>query len=452
LKIAIKSPSTEACEAIRQLLSPWKVTFTNLDEAEIAVTYQENPPENIESIIIPSDSPSFKRWLKDRGLKITTEQGSKTTITATPKTNLTITPKKQYCYKRSTRTVSTLNPSPYVKLSDGVLLMTLDVIEEHARIIDKVLNPKLSTFYRLLTGLPVPYTLAPERLRNVVMGKKKREVNFSFNDKLPLDALRYLIVKSLERITHETPERKSWEGKRYVCLMTHDVDSREGLRRARRIVKLEEKYDVPSAWYIPSKRYKLDRAVLENLANHGEIGAHDTKHDGKLGQISENKLVRRLHDVKKTLEKIIGQPVKGFRAPLLQHNANILEALERVGYAYDSSVPTWEPNHPSSMGPCGVGTVYPLHTDGIVEIPVTLPQDHQMNQVLGLSAKQTVKKWLEMVYLIKKLEGVGTILVHPNHKIGHSRKSDIYEELLNSLISDNDILLTTPIWMVEQCC
>jgi peptidoglycan/xylan/chitin deacetylase (PgdA/CDA1 family) len=328
----------------------------------------------------------------------------------------------------------------------------VDIVKEYDKILDETLNAKPSTLYRLLTGLPVPYTLAPERLRDFLMRKRGGKGNLTFCDKLPLDALRFILVRAIEEILGEKLERKKWNGKKYVCIITHDIDTRRGLRRARVIKKLEEKYDVPSAWYIPTKYYKLDFEIVRELANHGEIGSHGTRHDGKLVQLSNQKLVKRLVESKKTLEEITSSPVKGFRAPLLNLNVKMIEALQKACYTYDASVPTWEPKHPYTMKPYGIGTMNLVKIDRIFEIPVSFPQDHQMIHVLGLSARQTVEKWLEMRDVTREIGGVCTILVHPDYELGRSENSGIYEELLSAFSADDHTWITTPLEVVEQRC
>jgi len=134
----------------------------------------------------------------------------------------------------------------------------------------------------------------------------------------------------------------------------------------------------------------------------------------------------------------------GFRAPLLQHSRMVFEGLFEAGYVYDSSVPSWEPRHPSRMKSYGIGTVYPFNVGKIVEIPVSVPQDHQMIQVLNLSVKQTVEKWLEMKEAIKKLGGVCTFLVHPDYELASPEGLGVYEELLNEISVDDQALIATP--------
>ena len=207
--------------------------------------------------------------------------------------------------------------------------------------------------------------------------------------------------------------------------------------------KAEEKYSLSSAWYIPSSRYKLKNDIIRELSNNGEVGAHDTKHDGKLAHLSKEKLIERFSDAKRTLEAIVERSVDGFRAPVLQHNRLILQTLSEVGFIYDTSIPTWEPKHPLTMKPHGIGTVYPLTINGLTEIPLTLPQDHQLLEVVGLKPEEVLKTWATSVSLIRDLGGICMFLVHPDYAFGCEHAS-LYEELVKVIASDDEVAVALP--------
>jgi peptidoglycan/xylan/chitin deacetylase (PgdA/CDA1 family) len=443
LKVAVVSREQEVHQIIRQLLSPWHLEFTQVDTADISIVLGETPPENLKSVIIPSDSQYFSNWLKGAALKFERTIGTDISVAATNQTILRTTPKTNYSYYASSNSVSSVDQSLFIKLNDN-LLLRINIIEEYKFILNEVLNPKVSTLYRLLTGLPIPYTIAPRQVRDLLMKRNLKEPISNLNDKLPLDALRFILAKSIEELTHERLATKMWNGNSYACALTHDVDTRQGLANARLLKKLELKYDVPSAWYIPTKHYELHPQIIRELGNHGEVGTHDTKHDGKLNQLSKDELLHRLLDSRQTLEKIIEKPVIGFRSPLLQYSHHILGALKNACYAYDTSIPTWEARNPETMKSHGIGTIYPLILEGFPELPVTMPQDHQLLHVLGLSPRETIDVWLQMIKATKELGGLCMILVHPDYDLAFLENLPLYEDLLNFLISDNQLLTSLP--------
>jgi len=442
---------SDTLPVIRNLLSPWEVTFAGVDKADILIVHGKAPPENMKTVIIPSDSADFVRWLKDEGLRVAIRPGKETFVNATPQTVLSIVPRIQYYYEGSVESVLSLSQPLSFTLNDDTFLLTVDIVEEYARIMSQMLNPRVSTLYRILTSFPVPYTAAPKLLRNGLMGWNSQQASLDLSDKLPLDALRFLLARTIEEAADVGLERKIWNEKRYACVVTHDVDTRAGLKRASVVKRLEEKYDLPSAWYVPTKHYKLNTEAVRQLANYGEIGAHDTMHDGKLARLPRQKLVERLHEAKRTLERVVDCPVRGFRAPLLQHNGEIVWALGEAGYTYDTSVPSWEPKHPSFMKPYGIGTANPIRVDSIIEIPVTLPQDHQMLQVLGMTPKQTVEAWIELKGVVRNIRGICTILMHPSYEMAHPKNLSTYEDLINNLTMDNEAWLTIPTEIANRC-
>ena len=444
LKIAVISPNDTAEGVVRQLLSPWLVTFSKPDIADVIVTYETLKESGKPTVMIPSETIEFHRWFKENKLQVIEAWGKKIKVPATETIKLSLTPQTKHFYCKFDNSRIADNESLEMQVDDTTFLLPLDIIEEYDLKLSQTLDPHVSLTYRFLTGLPIPYTLAPSKLRSFLFSAGKVKHVDSYIDCLDLDALRYLLVLGIEKAVGEHLQRKTWKGRKYACLITHDVDSQEGLSRALVLKRIEERYDIQSIWFIPTEQYKLDSGVLSKLANHGEIGAHGTRHDGKLIRLSRNSINKQLSKAKYVLEDILGLNVVGFRAPLLQHSRMVFEGLFEAGYVYDSSVPSWEPRHPSRMKSYGIGTVYPFNVGKIVEIPVSVPQDHQMIQVLNLSVKQTVEKWLEMKEAIKKLGGVCTFLVHPDYELASPEGLGVYEELLNEISVDDQALIATP--------
>jgi peptidoglycan/xylan/chitin deacetylase (PgdA/CDA1 family) len=442
LNLSIEAPPADV-EVILELLSPWDISFSELDEADFTIVYKQKPSTTKASVIIPSDSASFEAWVKETGLDIARKTGYLTPVTATLQTTLMITPKTQYCFGKFAKVDFEDETPTSIQTKDDRLILKLDLVQEYRGIIDGILHPEQSTLHRVVTGLPIPYGLAPKRLRDYLMKADKGQNSLNLCDKLPLDALRFILVNAIEKTSGEKIKLKSLFANSSVCILTHDVETAHGLQRARILKKTEEKYDVSSAWYVPSNRYKLNCETIRELANRGEVGSHDTKHNGKLVHLKKQELVTRFTDARQTLERISERPVAGFRAPILQHNQTILQALNEAGYLYDTSVPTWEPKHPYTMKPHGIGTVYPLTLNGIIEIPLTLPQDHQLLYVLGLAPEEVLKTWDTMASVIRDLGGICMFLVHPDYELANGN-ADLYEELVSALTSDSQTALTIP--------
>jgi peptidoglycan/xylan/chitin deacetylase (PgdA/CDA1 family) len=446
LKIAIQAERGEA-ELISSLLYPWSVSLDNPDKAEVTITYKKELPETKKTVVIPSDSSEFRDCAKKAKCSVTTRPGARIQTSRAASATLTMTPSVIYQYEQQAKPDSSNVLVTIPKESTAFL--AVDVVHEYELILKRILNVRPSTTYRLLTSSPIPYTLAPTKLRNALTrDRQKAPQNLGCRDMLPLDAARLILAEALEAVSGKRLLQRTWNQKKYACILTHDVETQNGLQRTKQLKKLEERYDFPSAWYIPSEHYKLDPEMIKQLVSHGEIGAHDTKHDGKLVYLPKKKLVKRLIDARKTLSRLAGHPISGFRAPLLQHNATILRAVQDSGYEYDTSIPTWEPRHPCTMKPHGIGTSFPLVFDELTELPVTLPQDHQLISVLGLTPRQATAKWAEMRHLISGLGGLCTFLVHPDYQLAN-QESVVYEEVLSSLASDNEVWVTLPTEVVQ---
>jgi peptidoglycan/xylan/chitin deacetylase (PgdA/CDA1 family) len=440
--MAIQGRASDS-EVIKELLSPWNILFTDFDEADIVVVYRKKPLETRKTLVIPSEYDAFAKPAEGVYSQFVRKSRTPISISAGPATFLTINP--QTYFSNSPIELEKQNSAPTIVDDQGdFAFLTVDVVSEYHKILEEALGAKQSPVYRLLTGLPIPYTKAPKQLKTLIMRGKKNPGSLSFYDKLPLDALRFILVSAIKKLLNRSPLRKMWNEKKTAVVLTHDVETQDGLQISRKLQSIEHKYDVPSAWFVPSKRYKLDTEAVKALTNYGEVGAHDTKHDGKLAQITGNKLVERLREAKQTLEKLTEEQVIGFRSPLLQHNFRILDALRKARYAYDTSIPTWEPRHPNTMKPHGIATAFPLTLEGIIEIPVTLPQDHQLLHVLGLSPKEISREWMNMIDTIKGMGGLCTILMHPDYELAYPENLGAYEELLNKITSDSETLVALP--------
>jgi hypothetical protein len=402
MRVAIDGNSSDI-EAISELLSPWNVRFTSPTDAELVIVARaRNMPKTLEIL------------------------GAKNTI---------VIP-------------SAFEHGARLEFSKNMAWLSQDIVRDYCGILNETLSVRSSVFYRILTGLPISYEKAPRQIRNLFMssaatkgGNEKRPL---FNYTLRLDCLRSILVCAIEKLSKKILQKKTWNGRKYACLLTHDIDSQEGLRQARVLKRMEERYDLPSAWYVPSAHFRLDSLAIRELANNGEIGSHDTRHDGRLARLSKEKMMERLSSSRRVLSKCARCAVEGFRAPLLQHNLGIMDALRSVGYIYDTSIPTWEPKHPSTMKPQGIGTVFPMIINGVVEVPVTLPQDHQMMHVLNYGPKETIEIWKHSMNTIKEMSGLCVFLVHPDYELAQSKNIGVYEDLLSTIKTDHDSWTTLP--------
>jgi peptidoglycan/xylan/chitin deacetylase (PgdA/CDA1 family) len=444
LRIGIQAKASDA-RIIKELLSPWDLSFTSPDQAEIVIACDraEAPVAN-KAIIVPHYGAGFLDLLRKHKLKLGPSFNEPIHVVISQRTGLTVSPERVYNYAKNAVLIGEENSSAHFVLNDELLLLKVDVVKEYKRIVNPVFDGKPSALYRFLTTLPIRYDVAPKKIRDFVMKGKRDEKPFNYSDKLPLDALRFIVAKAVERLSGMRLPRKTWKGKKSCCIVTHDVDTKQGLARARPIKKLEEKYNIESTWYVPTKHYSLDSGTIKDLANHGEVGVHGAQHSGNLVSLPSKKLFQLLYEAKQLLEKVSGSSVEGFRSPLLQHNSTILEQLKKADYSYDTSIPTWEPKHPQTMSPFGIGTVFPLSIYGLIEIPVSIVQDHQLLYVSGLTARETLVQWFSFMSVVKEVGGCNVLLSHPEYKLFDAENLFLFEDFLNALTADKESWITTP--------
>ena len=443
MNISVLAPNKEVETIIRQLLLPWHVHFSIPEKAELIITYQSLDITGKPTIIIPSETYEFRLFTKKNKIRTLSIQHNKLIVSISENFNLCLTPLTQNIYDIS-RNYDYNKELITFQLDNLTYLLPIDIIKEYCLKMEQVLHMKISEIYQLIINFPIQYTRIPQAVRNFLFTRNSLNFDFSYTNFLDFDAIRYLLLSAIKVAIGRYPYKKMWNGFKFVSFITHDIDTRAGLQKSSILKKIEEKYDIPSTWYIPIKRYKLHNDTILNLANFGEIGVHGTKHDGKLIQLSETEAIKRLKEGKLFLEKIIQKDIIGFRAPLLQHNENILVATKKSGYRYDSSIPTWEPKHPATMGPHGIGTVYPLNLNGLIEIPVSIPQDYQMLYVMGKNVEDTIKIWISYKKIIEEIGGLYTVLIHPEYDLTNHDNIYLYEEFLNVLASDDNLFKTHP--------
>ena len=71
-------------------------------------------------------------------------------------------------------------------------------------------------------------------------------------------------------------------GHAWALVLTHDVETVEGLRQMPVLAEVEERRGYVSSWNFVPKRYEVPESVLTDLASRGcEVGIHGLYHDGR---------------------------------------------------------------------------------------------------------------------------------------------------------------------------
>jgi len=300
-----------------------------------------------------------------------------------------------------------------------------DQIVECSKILERVMNPRIALRYLIATGLPFEYNVMPSSIRN----------RFLSNRKIDTDLSRHLSVETARKTLVSTLSQKGFRLLRRrppSLLITHDIDTEQGLQRAAALKSVENELGMKSFWFLPSIEYPISATIAKELTEGSVIGSHDIRHDGKLIRVRKRtEVVQRLRESRLRLETIFEHDVVCFRSPLLQFSRKITSALKEAGYLHDFSVPCWEPIHPSTMEGFGIESTQPFEIDGITETPLTLFQDHQVLYMMGMDADHAIKLWVEQAKLIRSFGGDIVLLIHPDYAF--SRDTDAYRRLLKSL-------------------
>jgi peptidoglycan/xylan/chitin deacetylase (PgdA/CDA1 family) len=312
---------------------------------------------------------------------------------------------------------------------NGIVELPSELISACSTRLETVRNPKIALTYALSTRLPFRYNKLPTGIRNRLLSTRMADIDLAGH--FALETARRILLDAFAllgfRLTRKNPPS---------LLVTHDIETERGLRRAPYLKEIENDLGVKSTWFVPSHDYPIDRTIAAKLADNSVIGSHDIKHDGQLIQIRKrSKLVERLMASRQRLGEIFGQEVRCFRAPLLQFSSEILSALKEAGYSSDFSLPCWEMIYPPTMSGFGIECVQAFEMEEIVETPLTMFQDHQLLNLMGMNFDEAIKLWLEQARLIRSFEGDHVLLIHPDYSF--SQELGAYKRLLISLLELN---------------
>ena len=200
-------------------------------------------------------------------------------------------------------------------------------------------------------------------------------------------------------------------GKRFALVITHDVDTGKGNKKAPLLMELDRSLGFKSTFFFVPEEYEHPDKHHDMLRRNGfEVAVHGLKHDGRLYQSKgafENNAVRINHFIEKW-------KAAGFRAPCMHHN---LEWNHLLNIRYDASTYDTDPFEPQGGG---AGTIFPFTvTDpatghSYVELPYTLPQDYLLFEVMQ---QKTIAIWKRKLDWIVDNGGMAHMLTHPDYMI-----------------------------------
>lgn len=277
----------------------------------------------------------------------------------------------------------------------------------------------------LSSSLPFSYQRVPSWLRSLAARaigrcqRRRQEVWGSF-PRWPLD----LSADILEDLAAPRPAPR-----RHLVVLSHDLDSREGLRNAlRHFLPLEEAVGARSTNYVVPCGWPLDHNGLHELVARGhELGVHGYDH-ANLSAFLPPELCRER--IQKAREALAAYPVAGFRAPSLIRTPRLLRALASF-FSYDSSIPTSGGLFPQPNNGCA--SARPFELEGITELPLSMPRDGTL-RFLGYAPDAILALWKACARQIMDSGGIVVLLTHCEARFsGNEEMLACYDALLKWL-------------------
>lgn len=291
----------------------------------------------------------------------------------------------------------------------------------------------LSTFYRVKRLIPRSLQLA---LRRVLIKRQglptfpKWPFESAGNDLLRIAFADALLESGVDTL------RFPWfwpQGHRAAAILTHDVESADGLQRAPAVASWEEQQGLRSSFNIVSDWYPIDTGILDQLRARGhEIGSHAIHHDRSLFA-SRASFEQQLPILKQAAEQL---GAVGFRSPATHR---VVEWLGELPFSYDCTMPHSDPYEPI---PGGTATVWPFFHGEVVELPYTAPQDHTLFNLLG---HRDCSLWQKQLERVISCNGLFQVVTHPDAEyLGREVIRQSYCSLLETLAGREDVWVALP--------
>jgi peptidoglycan/xylan/chitin deacetylase (PgdA/CDA1 family) len=219
---------------------------------------------------------------------------------------------------------------------------------------------------------------------------------------------------------------------RAAVILTHDVETAEGLPLAVELADLEQAHGFRSSFNLGGW-YKVDPGITRELTGRGfEIGMHGLRHDRTL--FSSRAAFDAQRPELASLAERLG--AEGFRSP---STYRVFEWIAELPISYDGSIPHSDPFEPQPGGCC---SIWPFFIGDVVELPYTMPQDHTLFTLL---AHRSPALWLEQADRIVREYGLVHVLSHPDRGyLAAAQKRDCYRELLVALSERDEIWKPLP--------
>jgi hypothetical protein len=124
----------------------------------------------------------------------------------------------------------------------------------------------------------------------------------------------------------------------------------------------------------------------------------------------------------------------GFRSPATQRGWDLMAELP---FDYDSSYPDTDPFEPQGGGCC---SWLPLLNGQVVELPITLAQDHTVFVILR---RRDARIWMDKAEALRRRGGMALVLTHPDY-VRLGPVPEAYDALLARYADDQTVWRALP--------
>jgi peptidoglycan/xylan/chitin deacetylase (PgdA/CDA1 family) len=275
----------------------------------------------------------------------------------------------------------------------------------------------LRAYYAVKPLMPRPLQIAMRRRH--AARRAQREFPAWPIEPLLVEHERHLFRSRLERSgAQRAPFVSYWPGgRRFASIVSHDVEGPEGIENIPRVLDVERRHGIVSSWNFCGEWYEIPDGTFDLVREAGcEVGLHGILHDGKLFRDRAG-FEANLPKIHSYLER---WGAVGFRSPATHRNPAWMPEL---GCLYDCTFPDTDPFEPQAGGCC---SIFPFFIEDLVELPITLVQDHTLLEILG---EESIDRWKEKSEWIAGNHGLVQLLVHPDYLLSDARL-DLYDSFL----------------------
>lgn len=245
------------------------------------------------------------------------------------------------------------------------------------------------------------------------------------------DLIDLVLQRAADAAGQPVPYIAPWpRGRSWALVLTHDVETREGRDAIEAVRAVEEAAGYRSAWNLVAERYPVPDSLIEHLTSVGcEVGVHGLRHDGRDLESLDTRR-SRLPEMRRWAAR---WGATGFRSPATHRG---WELMPKLGFEYDSSYPDTDPYEPMAGGCC---SWLPFFNQDMVELPITLPQDHTLFVIL----RRDESLWREKAEYLRARGGMALVIVHPDYMLREGRL-DAYRRLLAAFRDDKEAWTPLP--------